>query len=45
MEVLIREAGMSVESILPPPAGYWTVIQDFARCLLGKCEDDAVCYY
>jgi hypothetical protein len=44
-EFLIREAEMSVESILPPPAGCWTVIQDLTRCLPGKCEDDSVCYY
>jgi hypothetical protein len=44
MKVLIEQAGELVESILPPPASCWTVVQDFARCLPGKCEGDSVCY-
>ena len=35
MEILIREAGMSVESILPRLGDCWTVYQDFVRTLPG----------
>ncbi|KIW70432.1 hypothetical protein PV04_02703 [Phialophora macrospora] len=35
MEILIREAGMSVESILPSLVDCWTVYQDFVRTLPG----------
>jgi hypothetical protein len=36
MEILIREAGMSVDSILPCLADCWTVYQDFVRTLPGE---------
>ena len=42
MEVSIEQAGELAESILPPPASCWIVVQDFARCLPGKCEGDSV---
>lgn len=45
MEVLIRDAGMSVESILPPRENCWTVIREFMLCLPGKCKDSLLCHY
>ncbi|KIX06713.1 uncharacterized protein Z518_04689 [Rhinocladiella mackenziei CBS 650.93] len=42
MEVLIKDAGMPIDSILPPRVRCWTVILDFMRFLPGS--DAAVLY-
>ena len=42
MELLIKQAGMSPESILPPPERCWAVLQDLMLCLSGKSTIDSI---
>lgn len=45
MEVLIEQAGKSVESILPPRTHCWTVANDLMMCLPGKCPVGSIYRY